>query len=255
MSVTASISASNSTSSVYLTFSSSQSTIADNHTTNHSQSSIIILADSTYYIIGSLMAIVFSLGVTENAMIFIVYAINRKLRTVNNVFVIGLALSDIGQALFNIPLFMVSSFSKTWIFGDGGCVYYAFVTTTFGIMQIALLTVIALERYFIIVHHNRRLSASMTKAACTIISCFIFATLWAIGPLLGWSKYEMEKAGIACCVSWDVRKPINLSYTMSLFTFGWFIPLSLITYGYLSIAFEVSIKILITLIHIFLKIL
>ena len=193
-----------------------------------------------FYIIGAIMAIVFVLGFSENAVVLYVYIQNRKLQTVSNVFIVGLSISDIGQAIFNLPFVIIANFSRRWIFGYGGCMYYGFITTTFGLAQISLLTVIALERYCIIVHHSRVFSSSMTKAVCAISACFLYGCGWALGPLFGWSEYKIEKYGTRCAVSWEIKNLNYLSYTLCLFTFVWFIPLLLITFGYTSIACMVS---------------
>ncbi|XP_060572312.1 visual pigment-like receptor peropsin, partial [Ruditapes philippinarum] len=200
---------------------------------------VVVFETYSYYIIGSLMTTIMVIGFSTNLAILYTYATNRKIRTVDNTLIIGLALSDIGQAILGIPFVAVSSFSKHWIFGHFLCQYYAFITTSFGIAQIAMLTVIAMERYFVIVRHDRRLTNTPCRCVIMILGCFMYGSSWATGPLVGWSGYKEEEIGIACCVKWEIKDSIALSYTISLCTFGWFIPLFLIGFGYISIACSV----------------
>ncbi|XP_053385507.1 visual pigment-like receptor peropsin [Mercenaria mercenaria] len=209
---------------------------------SHVVTDITLFQPISYYIIGSLMTIIMVIGFSTNLAILYTYATNRKIQTVDNTLIIGLALSDIGQAIFGIPFVVISSFSKHWIFGHTLCQYYAFITTSFGIAQIAMLTVIAMERYFVIVRHDKRLTNTPFRCMIAILGCFVYGSSWATGPLLGWSGYKEEEVGIACCVKWEVKDSSALSYTISLCTFGWFIPLFLIAFGYISIACSVSIS-------------
>lgn len=202
---------------------------------------VVVFETYSYYIIGSLMTTIMVVGFSTNLAILYTYATNRKIRTVDNTLIIGLALSDIGQAIFGIPFVAISSFSRHWIFGHFLCQYYAFITTSFGIAQIAMLTVIAMERYFVIVKHDRRLTNTPCRCVLMILGCFMYGSSWATGPLVGWSGYKEEEIGIACCVKWEIKDSIALSYTISLCTFGWFIPLILIGFGYISIACSVCI--------------
>jgi hypothetical protein len=193
-----------------------------------------------YNAVGSVMVIIMILGNLENFTVIYTYVTNSKIRTVDNLFIVGIAISDMGQAVLGVPLVVASSFSKHWIFGYSSCQYYAFITTFLGISQVALLTSLAVDRYFIIVRCHRKLSNSFCRSILTIITAFLFGFGWALGPLVGWSSYEGEIKGIACSVSWEIKDNNHLSYTFSLLTFGWFIPLFIIGFGYTSIAWTVS---------------
>jgi hypothetical protein len=202
------------------------------------------VSDHVYYFIGCLMTVIMVFGFLANLVILYTFGTNKKIRTMDNILIIGLALSDIGQSVLGLPLVVIASFSKKWIFGQDFCQYYAFVTTWLGISQIANLTVIAMERYFVIVRSDRRMTSTTHRSVFMILLSFVYGAVWATGPLLGWSKYKQEDIGIACCVTWEVKDKLSLSYTFSICTFGWFIPLIFIAFGYTSIARSVSIILL-----------
>lgn len=202
---------------------------------------ILKLGPWMYDIIGTLLICVWIIGFFINLVIIYSFATNKNLRTADTCLIVGLAFSDIGQAIFGIPLVIVSSFQKKWIFGMMICQFYAFLTITLGITQITTLTSIATERYYIIVHFKRRLSKSKRRCAFVIILSFLHGLLWGSGPLFGWSGYILEETELACCVSWKERTTVDISYTISLCTFGWFIPLVIIMHAYLRIACTVSL--------------
>ncbi|XP_060563194.1 visual pigment-like receptor peropsin [Ruditapes philippinarum] len=143
----------------------------------------------------------------------------------------------ISNAIFGVPFVVVSSFSQKWVFGNGLCQFYAFITTALGISQITMLTVIALERYFVIVRRDRKLTKTPCRCTILILGCFGHGAFWATGPLLGWSGYKEEDVGIACCVKWETKDAVALSYTIALGILGWLIPLFIIAFGYINIAY------------------
>ncbi|XP_060560875.1 melanopsin-like, partial [Ruditapes philippinarum] len=104
-----------------------------------------------YNVVGSVMIIIMILGNLENFTVIYTYVTNRKIRTVDNVFIVGIAVSDMGQAILGVPLVVASSFSKHWIFGYRSCQYYAFITTFLGISQVALLTSLAVDRILLLI--------------------------------------------------------------------------------------------------------
>ncbi|KAL4217149.1 hypothetical protein ACF0H5_023603 [Mactra antiquata] len=83
------------------------------------------------------------------------------------------------------------------------------------------------------------MSDTQRKGATVMVCSFLYGSFWATGPLLGWSNYKEEDIGIACCVTWEVNNSSALSYTISLCTIGWLLPLTLIAYGYISIALSI----------------
>ena len=187
------------------------------------------------------MTVIMLIGFLSNLAILYTYVKMRPIRTSDNTLIVGLALSDISQAIFGIPLVTVSSFSRQWVFGTGLCQFYAFITTTCGISQISMLTAIAIERYFVIVRRDKRLANTPHRCLVMILASFAYGIFWGTGPLLGWSVYKEEDIGIACCTAWESKDAVALSYTLTLCVLGWFIPLTVIGFGYISIACTVCI--------------
>jgi hypothetical protein len=200
-----------------------------------------------FYIIGTLMTAIMLIGFFSNFAILFTYVKNRTVRTADNTLIIGLSLSDISNAIFGVPFVVVSSFSQKWVFGNGLCQFYAFITTALGISQITMLTVIALERYFVIVRRDRKLTKTPCRCTILILGCFGHGAFWATGPLLGWSGYKEEDVGIACCVKWETKDAVALSYTIALGILGWLIPLFIIAFGYINIACKVCIVLIINI--------
>ncbi|VDO79512.1 unnamed protein product [Heligmosomoides polygyrus] len=66
-------------------------------------------------------SIEFVLGITGNiGVIFFTFG-NRKLQTVQNMFILNLALADLIVCIFSLPLTPITSIYKNWYFGDQMC--------------------------------------------------------------------------------------------------------------------------------------
>lgn len=160
---------------------------------------------TVYAVMAAVLSIVLLLGLLENFAVLYTFAINKTVRTKDNMLIAGLAISDIGQSVFGVPFVVLAAIFRQWIFGNFMCQYYGFITTSLGLSQITLLTFIAIERYFINIRHVRKFTITKYKCRCVVVFCFLYGFAWGAGPVLGWSSYKLEATGIACSVSWGDR--------------------------------------------------
>lgn len=72
----------------------------------------------------------------------------------------------------------------------------------------------------------------------TFIPVYGHAVLWCVAPLLGWGKYGPESSGISCALMWA---QLPLSYTVSIFTSLFLIPVTTMLFCYTSIIRQVHI--------------
>ncbi|KAH0623474.1 hypothetical protein JD844_006238 [Phrynosoma platyrhinos] len=161
---------------------------------------------------------------------------SRGLRTPTNMFIINLAVSDFLMSITQCPIFFTNSLNKRWIFGAKGCELYAFCGALFGIASMITLTVIALDRYFVITRPLASIGVmSKKKALLILLGIWLYSLAWSLPPFFGWSAYVPE--GLLTSCSWDyiTFTPSVRAYTMLLFCFVFFIPLIAIIYSYVFI--------------------
>ena len=70
-----------------------------------------------------------------------------------------------------------------------------------------------------------------------ILTSWTYSLLLALPPLLGWGKYVIEDNGMSCAPSW--KDGNDKGYNMSLFVFGFFLPLGVILLTGIRILFIV----------------
>ncbi|KAI8481444.1 hypothetical protein Bbelb_408180 [Branchiostoma belcheri] len=82
-----------------------------------------------------------------NTFVLLVSYYRRKKIKPPEVFTINLAVSDLMLLLCAYPWMVASSFNHGWLFGDAGCISYAFFRFMLGLVNIANITALALVRY------------------------------------------------------------------------------------------------------------
>lgn len=198
-----------------------------------------ILPYSGYMTIGTILTFATILGSFQNfASIFIFYK-RQILQSPTNYFVINLAVLDFIMSIFGIPMAAVASFKTRWIFGENGCIYYGFLMTFIGLNTITILSVIAFNRYTVIVKPKYRLQrrSAVILILVSCVSSFIMATF----PLVGWSSYTLEGAGTSCSVNWRSNGPKDVSISVVLIILYYLIPIVIILFSYISIYKKVRV--------------
>ena len=85
-----------------------------------------------------------------NGNLFVCYAVyrNKRLRTIPNIFVVALAVSDILMSTCCVPFSVALLARGSWIFGDILCQFHGFGVLTFGLTSLLTMAIIAVSRYF-----------------------------------------------------------------------------------------------------------
>ncbi|XP_052792264.1 rhodopsin, G0-coupled-like [Mya arenaria] len=166
----------------------------------------------------------------------------------------------IHDRLLGSPLLLMSMFARRWLFGDVGCVFYAFWMTLLGVTTISLFTgsivvieiilkciyanlvykssiniaVISICRYIIVC--QSQFKSRLTPALCNLVGvgCFLHGLVWAVVPLtgIGHTGYVYEPAGLSCTPDWD---PPNIGYISGLFTASFVLPVSIASFSFVQI--------------------
>ncbi|NXH02147.1 OPSP protein, partial [Loxia leucoptera] len=101
-----------------------------------------------------------------------------------------------------------------------------------GIISLISLAVLSYERCCTMTRTAEPDTTNYRKAWTAIILSWTYSLLWTVPPLLGWSSYGPEGAGITCSVNWHSRDANNASYIICLFIFCLVIPFAIIVYSY-----------------------
>ncbi|XP_019379298.1 PREDICTED: gastrin/cholecystokinin type B receptor [Gavialis gangeticus] len=126
-----------------------------------------------------LYGLIFALSVLGNALVVAVLALNRRLRTVTNAFLLSLALSDLLLALCCMPFSLVPNLMGTFVFGDVVCKLMAYLMGVSVSVSTFSLVAIALERYSAICNPLQSRAWQTRSHAARVI-----ASTWLLSALL-----------------------------------------------------------------------
>ena len=110
-----------------------------------------------------------------------------------------------------------------------------FFLCTVGIVSLVSLAILSYERYTTVLCPAKADVSDFRKAWLSIGGSWLYALVWTVPPLLGWSSYGPEGPGTTCSVQWQQPSANSISYVVCLFLFCLFLPLLLMIFCYSKI--------------------
>ena len=138
----------------------------------------------------------------------VVYVVHKdsRLKSLTNVFIQNLALTDISMSTLHIPFWVISLYTGTWIFSERWCEIQAVINCTLGVVSILNMGLTAFNRYIRVVKpalYNRLfLNKRMARFYCALV--WIVSMLLATPPLYGWGKMAYHPLFAICTFNWTV---------------------------------------------------
>ncbi|XP_060064186.1 rhodopsin, GQ-coupled-like [Ylistrum balloti] len=166
----------------------------------------------------------------------------RSLRNSSNFLVLNLSIADLMMAIGNLPAFAVASFNMRWVFSNIGCQLYGFIGSLASLASITTLTLIAIERSIVIVHQLPWYKKTSVRTVLLfVVFSWLYSAFWSIAPLLGWGRYILEGSQASCTFDFISQQTRYRSFSISLMTGCFFIPLVIIFVCYISIFLKVAL--------------
>ena len=147
----------------------------------------------------------------------VLYLILRRtsMRTVGNLFLVGLTSTQLLMTAFVIPFSIVTFSQQSWQFSDGFCQFQGFLTIFLSISSAAFISVISVERFFFLANPMSH-AVNITARHVLFASLFnwFHALFWAAFPLFGLQglKYKYVPAKNGCRFRWDLKGSYFIYY-------------------------------------------
>ena len=138
----------------------------------------------------------------------VVYVVHRdsRLKSLTNVFVQNLALTDISMATLHMPFWVISLYTGTWIFSERWCEIQAVINCTLGVASILNMGLIAFNRYIRVVKpalYSRLFLSKLEKGTILLRpGKDSFFTSYTTPPLYGWGKMAYHPLFAICTFNW-----------------------------------------------------
>uniref|UniRef100_A0A7N9AT06 Teleost multiple tissue opsin 2a n=1 Tax=Mastacembelus armatus TaxID=205130 RepID=A0A7N9AT06_9TELE len=185
--------------------------------------------------LGSIMVF----GFLNNLLVLVLFCRFKTLRTPVNMLLLNISVSDMLVCVCGTTLSFASSLRSRWLYGRGGCMWYGFANSCFGIVSLISLSVLSYDRYSTLMVCNRR-TPNYRRPLLAVGGSWLYSVAWTVPPLLGWSSYGLEGAGTSCSVTWTVRSPASHSYIICLFIFCLGLPVLVMVYCYGRLLYAVG---------------
>ncbi|XP_063742332.1 opsin-3-like [Eleginops maclovinus] len=158
-------------------------------------------------------------GLLNNLLVLILFCRYKLLRSPINLLLINISISDLLVCVLGTPFSFAASTQGRWLIGEGGCMWYGFANSLFGIVSLISLAVLSYERYSTMVAPTEADSSNYRKISQGIVLSWVYSLVWTLPPLFGWSKYGPEGPGTTCSVDWTAKTANSISYIICLFLF------------------------------------
>ena len=150
--------------------------------------------------------IVLSLLIIGNTLTLLVIGLNKRMRTIPNMFVASLAISDFCVGAFTgCPLFIPTLATSRWPFSDAICQYQGYIAVSLAVASIQTLALMALNRYFRIVNRIKyRRLFTKRKTVIMILGSWLYSMCAPLPYLLSEHKMVFHPSKMICFLQIDI---------------------------------------------------
>lgn len=183
-------------------------------------------------------------GLVGNGLVIYVVLRFSKMKTVTNLYILNLAVSDV-LFLISLPFLITTTILEYWIFGRAMCkIYFVLFSINF-FTSVFTLTAMSADRYLAVCHPVRSVYYRTTR-----IAFFVCLSIWSISffvmlPIILYSTTISNRQYIdkdTCTISWPENQPIpgDKAFTWYTFLLGFLIPVALISVFYISVVLRLK---------------
>nr|CAD7446631.1 unnamed protein product [Timema bartmani] len=186
-------------------------------------------------LLGFVIGVLGMISVIGNGMVVYIFSSTKSLRTPSNLLVVNLAFSDFLMMFTMSPPMVINCYYETWVLGPFMCELYAMLGSLFGCGSIWTMTMIALDRYNVIVKGLSARPMTNKTAMLRILFVWLMSVAWTLFPM-----YVPEGNMTACGTDYLTKDWVSRSYILVYSFFVYFLPLFTIIYSYFFIVQAVT---------------
>lgn len=215
------------------------SSAAYDYTYDYSEEYIICLPESIPAFASTLFPVLYSLlfvtGLMGNALVLWILTVFMKIKTMTDVYLLNLTVSDL-LLVFSLPFLVQYSVQSQWIFGNALCKIISSIYFIGFYSNVFFITIMSIDRYFAIVH-SLRVQGIRTTAVGFITSLVV----WAVAILASMTDFlffqEVDANNQIKCLRHypDGKNDWKTFSNFEANILGWLIPVVVLIFCYHSI--------------------
>ncbi|XP_072357085.1 hydroxycarboxylic acid receptor 1-like [Scyliorhinus torazame] len=155
-----------------------------------------------------IIIVTFILGFVGNVIALWIFCFHAKCCKPNTVYLLNLAIAD--TLLICCLPFRADYFvrRKNWIFGDAPCRLKVFLISLNRVGSIMFLTLMAIDRYFKVVHPHHRVNKIPTRGAVKVTGAFWILAVAICSHLLA-EPHNFKHDNVTYCEPFDMTQPLT----------------------------------------------
>ncbi|KAF9795137.1 hypothetical protein SFRURICE_004509 [Spodoptera frugiperda] len=165
-------------------------------------------------LLGFTIGVLGFISISGNGMVIYIFMSTKSLKTPSNLLVVNLAFSDFLMMCCMSPAMVVNCYNETWVWGPLACELYACAGSLFGCASIWTMTMIAFDRYNVIVKGIAAKPMTNNGALLRILGIWTFSLAWTLAPFFGWNRYVPEGNMTACGTDYLSKDWFSRSYIL-----------------------------------------
>uniref|UniRef100_A0A915AR34 G-protein coupled receptors family 1 profile domain-containing protein n=1 Tax=Parascaris univalens TaxID=6257 RepID=A0A915AR34_PARUN len=178
--------------------------------------------------------LIFCLSVVGNSVVVVVIVQQRTMRSITNIYLLNLAISDLMLSVVCMPPTLVSSVIYCWMFGDILCKLFAYLQPVVVTASAYTLAVIAFERYYAICRPlHSRIWQTRSHAYAMISLVWIISVLANFFMLFMFELQSYNVNGLTCAPRFEPI--VHFAYQIYMTSVLLLIPLFLMIVLYGSV--------------------
>ncbi|XP_041364874.1 somatostatin receptor type 2-like [Gigantopelta aegis] len=190
-------------------------------------------------VMSSCYVIICVVGLLGNGLVIYVVVRFAKMKTVTNMYILNLAISDV-LFLLSLPFLTTTTFLQYWVFDFAMCKIYLVLFSINLFTSVFMLTVMSADRYLAVCHPIRSLKYRTPNVALIICLCIWSVSFLVMLPIILYSTTVANpkyKGKHTCTISWPEGQPIPADKAFIWYTFilGFAIPVSMISVFYVFV--------------------
>ena len=173
------------------------------------------------------------MSLAGNSLVCFALYRNRRLRTITNIYVLSLAITDITSVALIFPFSTVASGIREWPFGFHFCQFSGFLCYIWAILSIDILALTAVNRFICVV--KPRFYATLFTAKKTVFSILFLSllkfSLYLAAILFSSVSYQWHPGHLYCQMAGEeipASKPLVFTLVAEFFAY----PLCVIIFCY-----------------------
>ncbi|XP_071504193.1 cholecystokinin receptor type A-like isoform X1 [Diadema antillarum] len=177
--------------------------------------------------------IIFFLAVVGNILVIVTLAQNKRMRTVTNIFLLSLSVSDLLFAILCMPFTLVGNILQRFIFGAGLCKIMPYFQGVSVAVSVWTMCAISLERYHAICNPLASRAWQTKTRACKIIVAVWALSFLALLPFLIYTRHiRMGESDYYKCREQFTSHIFHKVYITCIFMALMFLPLVVMCIAY-----------------------